>query len=307
MPKVRVPLRDRYRTSKAIFRESIALVRKERDLWLFPILASLVMLAMFTVMGLGAWLLVASGLSWSAWTGVILLAILLPVSYPFGVLTTMLNAALLFGLHERMARRKCTRRQAWARARAQLGPIARFSALTLLVSGALALVGQVLDKLRLVPYVGQALQVVGGLAWAVASFFVLPILVVQRERGALAALRGSAALARDQWGKATAGMVTIALVFLVPFFILLGVAMLLSVGGFALVIATGAGGAASFLLGTLPMLVVVLLYLLAGLPVQQAAHLAYQAGLYRYATTGKVPRGFSRSTVVDAWEPYRQA
>lgn len=306
--KVRIPLRERYRTSRAIFRESIAVVRKERDLWRFPILAGVVMLATFAMMGAAFWLAHLLGFGFgSGWSLPVLLVVILPLTYPFSVVMAMLNAALLFGLHERMARRKCTPAQAWARARGQLGPIARFNALALLVAGALAIVGQVLDKLRLVPYVGQALQVAGGFAWAVASFFVIPVLVVERETGALAALRSSAGIARSQWGKATAGLVTIGLVFLVPFFIALAIAMVLSMGGFVLWALSGVGGDAGVLLGMLPVLVVTVLFLLVAMPLQQAATTAYQAGLYRYAKTGKVPRGFTPATLVDAWEPYRQA
>lgn len=42
--KVRVPFRERYRVSRAIFRESWLMLRRERDLMVFPAAATGVML-----------------------------------------------------------------------------------------------------------------------------------------------------------------------------------------------------------------------------------------------------------------------
>src|SRR5687768_15219766 len=91
----RIPLRERYRTSRAIFRESLALVRKERDLWRFPAFAALAVLATFVLLGLATWGAFASGLPLRGWSMLALLPVVLLVSYPFTVLAALCNAALL--------------------------------------------------------------------------------------------------------------------------------------------------------------------------------------------------------------------
>jgi len=166
----------------------------------------------------------------------------------------------------------------------------------------LAVIGQVLDKLRLVPYLGQALQVAGMYAWALASFFVVPVLVVQREATAIGSLRQSVALASKQWGKATSGIVTIGLVAGALAVILLLVIFALGIP----LMASMAGDVAAWV-PLAAVFVPVFLVVAVLMAVQGAATTAYQAALYRYARSGKVPRGFTRASLVDPWDAYRMA
>lgn len=257
------------------------------------------MVVMFTV-GRDVWL----GLP--AYVMPFLFLILLPLLYPVMVLASLFNAALVFAAHERMNGRKGRKRAAWKRAVGQLGPIARFNLLAMLVAGILAIIGQLLDKLRLVPYIGQALNVVGSLAWAAASFFVIPILVVEREEKAFAALRSSAALARTQWGKTTAGVVTIALAVMVPLLVLV---LLFAAPMMVLPWIAFALDAPSLLDAIVPVMIVMAgLFVVAALVigmVSGAFGALYQTALYRYAKTGKVSGPYTKQTLVDAWAPYR--
>lgn len=304
MARVRVPFRQRYATSRAIFGQAWRLMRTQRDLWVFPILGLVALLAVmvpFLLLVLfrsEGWLLPAVH-ALGPWAPLAVF-VALPLFYPFAVLASLFNAALCFAAHERMEGRPGGKREAWRRALAQLGPIARFNLVAMLVSGALAFVGQILDKLRLVPYLGQAFQAVGAFAWATASYFVIPMLVVEGERSALGALRSSVAVARTQWGKATAGVVTLGLVLMVPmlvalFLVFMPVMLLLPLvlHGFSFFVVTGIV-AGAFILGTLT------LSMMAG-----AMGVLYQTALYRYARTGKVAGPFTGATLVDAWAPYR--
>jgi hypothetical protein len=301
---VRVPFRARYATSRAIFGQAWRLMRTQRDLWVFPILGLVAMLVAVVPLLLlaffrsGGWLRPAVHVL-GPWAPLAVFVVL-PLFYPFAVLASLFNAALCFAAHERMEGRPGGKREAWRRALAQLGPIARFNLVAMLVSGALAFVGQLLDKLRLVPYLGQAFQALGAFAWATASYFVIPVLVVEGERSALGALRSSVAVARTQWGKATAGVVTIGLVLMVPmlvatFAVLMPLTMLLPLWlhGLSFLVATGV------LVGTFLVLMMTMA-MLAG-----AMGVLYQTALYRYARTGKVAGPFTGATLVDAWAPYR--
>ena len=314
MARVKVPFRERYRTSRLIFRQSLQMMRRERDLWWFPAVATVVMLAVIVPLG---WLGFMAGTQWlgpafldlPAWAMPFLFLLLLPVMYPFMVLAGLLNAALQFAAHERMNGRPCTKRQAWRRALSCLGPIARFNLIAMLVTGILGVVGQLLDKLRIVPWLGQAVQAAGTFAWAVAAYFVIPVIVVERERSAIAALRASTALARSQWGKATAGIVTVGLFVLVPFLLLMVPAILAM-----LVVPLGlaAGWIPPDAFFTVMMVVLwsslglLMLGLMAVMLLSGMVGALYQVGLYAFARTGKVLAPYSTQTLADAWAPYRQ-
>jgi hypothetical protein len=300
--KVRVPFRRRYAMSRAIFGQSWRVLRSERDLWVFPLLGFasmlLVLVPVLLLALLGGWGWVAAFAGLGPALAPLAVLVLLPLFYPFAVLASLFNAALCFAAYERMEGRAGTKREAWRRAVSQLGPIARFNALAMLVSGLLSVVGQLLDKLRIVPYLGQAVQALGAFAWAAASYFVIPILVVERERSALDALRSSVGLARGQWGKATAGIVTVALAVLVP----LLAAMLLLVVPMMLLPFAGRAFLAAFtvLMGAF-VLAVFAVSVLSGTMGQ-----VYQVALYRYARSGIVSLPYTPETLVDAWEPYRE-
>ncbi|MEK6985617.1 MAG: DUF6159 family protein [Candidatus Thermoplasmatota archaeon] len=306
--KVKVPFRERWATSRAILSQSLTLLRKRRDLWVFPILASVTMMVAVAVPAgtftlWGRPLMEAWGIS-STLLPLVLFVVLLPILYPASLFASLLNAALCFAAHEEMGGKTITRAEAWKRARSAVGPLARFNLVALLVAGIFQVIGVLLDKLRIVPYIGAAVQTVGMMGWAVASFFVIPILVVEREASAMGALRASTDLARSQWGKATAGLVTIGLVLMVPI-LLLG---LILIGlTFPLMLLAVKGG--NVLAGLVPLFILLGVYLavvmlLSGLG--QAASVLYQTGLYRYARTGKVAKPYTTETLVDAWAPYRQ-
>lgn len=306
-----VPFGTRYRTSRQIFGQAWQLVRAERDLWRFPIAsgaAFIVMIAAFS----GVYPLLRFGLGLEPDVSPTLLPLLaIPVfmalSIPVTFLVTLFNAAYCFGLYERMDGRDCTPGQAWARARSHSGTLFRFTLLASLVGGVLALVGQLLDKLRIVPYVGQALQAVGTFAWAVAAFFVIPIVVVERETSAFGALRTSVGLARDTWGRSTAGMVTIGLALMVPMFIVM--AVLFAVAFPAMMLGVLFGGSSGFVLGMLVFLGAMgLMFLAMGvmMMLSMASNAAYQVALFRTTRTGNVPLPFTPETLVDAWTPYQK-
>jgi len=208
MAKSRVPFRQRYATSRAIFRQSWSMLRSERDLWVFPLLGTAAVLVMMAVLFVPLVLLVFldphGTLSlYRVVPGALrpfLFLLVFPLTYPFAVLASLFNAALCFAAHERMEGRRGLKMDAWRRAVAQLGPIARFNLLAMLVAGVLGIIGQLLDRLRIIPYIGQAVQTLGRLAWAVAAYFVIPVLVIEGERSAIGALRTSTGLAREQNG-----------------------------------------------------------------------------------------------------------
>jgi hypothetical protein len=124
--------------------------------------------------------------------------------------------------------------------------------------------------------IGQIASSLVGFAWGVATFLVVPVLVVEGV-GPIEAVKRSANLLKRTWGEQIVGNFGIGTVFALLFFLLIVV----GVGAIALTAATGNIG----LIVTMVLLVIAAIMLLA--MVNGALSGIYTAAVYRYATTGE--------------------
>jgi hypothetical protein len=127
---------------------------------------------------------------------------------------------------------------------------------------------------------GNILGFLGGLAWAVASFLVVPVLVAE-DLGPVAAVKRSGQLIKDTWGTSLRTTLRFGLIQLA----LLLVPMLVGVFG---VVVFASGSTAAMAIGALLVLAAVAGFL--GLAMVFAAIGSYaRALIYRYATGRPVP------------------
>jgi hypothetical protein len=113
-------------------------------------------------------------------------------------------------------------------------------------------------------------------AWAVMTYFVVPVLVVE-GLGPIAAIKRSSALMRQTWGETatgSAGLGALGFAAAVP-------GMIFIAAGIATATATGIIAAVFF--------GVAIVYLAAASLVMGTLGTIFRAGLYVYATTGKAP------------------
>jgi hypothetical protein len=139
-------------------------------------------------------------------------------------------------------------------------------------------------------------SLIGGLfefGWAAASYFVLPVLVVEGV-GPIGAFRRASALLRSNWGESLAGETRFGLLGLL--FGLQAVAIFFA--GLAIVLSSGAAALAG--LGPLLMTLGVI-YGVATLVVLQTLGTIFQAGVYLYASTGQVPPTFDPALVAGSF------
>ncbi|MGZ0712348.1 DUF6159 family protein (plasmid) [Coraliomargarita sp. W4R53] len=125
---------------------------------------------------------------------------------------------------------------------------------------------------------GDILSTLGGLAWRIGSYFVLPVILVERT-GPLASLKRSSQVLRATWG--SAGRTTLRYGFVLLPFMLVGIA-LLALGWHFIARDSDALGASLFGLG------VVVLVMVSGFVATITAYA--QVLLYRFAT-GVTPQG----------------
>ena len=129
-----------------------------------------------------------------------------------------------------------------------------------------------------------------GLTWNIATYLVVPVLVVE-DVGPVEAIKRSAALLRQSWGEQIAGHVGISAVFGL---VTLGV-MLAAV---PVIIAVAALKSLLLIIGAVLMLIVILMGL--GL-LSSALNGIYTAAVYRYATNGDPGEFFDANLVAQTF------
>jgi hypothetical protein len=127
---------------------------------------------------------------------------------------------------------------------------------------------------------GQLIQLIGGAAWSIASFFVLPILALE-GLGPFDALKKSLAVIRAHWGESIVGGAAVGLVTGLIALAGIGVAVLGVLTGLN---ATWAGG--------VPLIVIGLVLFFIGVTVGAVLRAVFTVVVYRYATENLVAEGF---------------
>jgi len=154
-----------------------------------------------------------------------------------------------------------------------------------------ATVGMILEMIaERVGFLGRILTRLVGLAWGLATFFIVPVLAFD-NLSPIEAVRRSAQLFRKTWGENVVAGVSIALIFMIPF-------------SFGLCLWFAARNSESLSPAALIAIgAVVLVYLLVVIAVMSATTLIYKVALYNYALSGRLHGGFSEEQFQSAWMP----
>lgn len=262
---------EKFSRSWELAKASAAVLRADKELVLFPILSSIATLLVLATFALPVTLtnLFADGFS--------PLAALIGFLFYFCQYTVIVffNSALVAAATIRMDGGDPTFSDGIRAARARLPAILGYAAIA-------ATVGLLLKWLKdsdnnvIVRLIGGGL----GVAWTLATFLVVPVLV-NRDIGPIDALKESVALFKRTWGENAIGNVGIGAAFgLLTFVVVLvGVAVCLLAAQASVELAIGL--AVAFVLAVLMLGVI-----------QAALSGIYSAALYRYATAHETPAGF---------------
>jgi hypothetical protein len=137
--------------------------------------------------------------------------------------------------------------------------------------------------------VGEIVASILGTAWSIMTFFVVPILVVEKV-GPFEAVGRSISLLKRTWGEALVGNMGLNFIM----FLLLIPVILLFVGGGALIFA-------GHLIPGIAVLIVAGIALLLHTAIGSALHTILLAALYQYAHDERIPEGFDRDVMVHAF------
>lgn len=114
---------------------------------------------------------------------------------------------------------------------------------------------------------GRLLAFVAGTAWAVVTFLVLPVIVIE-DLGPVESVKRSTALLRKSWGEGLAGHIGLGIINVAIFF------------GLLAIVVVSALASPVLLYGTVPL---ALLALLVAIVVMSALATVFQTALYRHA------------------------
>jgi len=127
-----------------------------------------------------------------------------------------------------------------------------------------------------------------GAGWAIATYFVVPVLVSEKI-GPLSAIKRSAAIIKKTWGEALVAEVGFGAFYAITGFIVMGCAF----AGFTLFESSPAISLLIFALGALYVLISTLVFTTLGS--------ILKAALYVYAVEGKIPQAFDDDLIKGAF------
>lgn len=260
---------DSWKLTKTAF----GLIREDRALLIFPLVAGLSILGVLGLLALGMfWLILpplASGTLSNAYAA-LGVALFLLAYFAMAFLSIYCTAALVGAATLKLNGQQPTAADGWRVARSRVGRLLAWAILSATVG---LLIQAISSRVRGVG--GVLIAGIGGASWAVVTYFIIPVIIYE-DQGAWRSLSRSGKLFISTFGRSIVSNVVVGLIIAAGLFagvvlvvvgaLLLGTSLYLGIGVIVLGLAIGA--------------VVVL--------VGSAAEGILRAALYRYATTGKI-------------------
>ncbi|MFA5589974.1 MAG: DUF6159 family protein [Lysobacteraceae bacterium] len=277
---------ERFSRSWNLIKASAAVLAKDKELLVFPLLSSiatLIVAAAFVLPALGLGALDGLGEDGAGLSiGVYVLAFLFYLVQYFVIF--FFNSALVGAAMIRLDGGDPTLRDGLRIATSRAPQILGYAAIA-------ATVGMILRAVQeRAGWIGRLVAGFLGVAWTVASFLVVPVLV-SRNIGPIDAVKESALLLKKTWGENLIGQGGVGLVFGLVMFALIIV-------GVAAIVGAAMTGSMVFT-GVVVALLIALL-VLTGL-VQAALTGIYSAALYRYASGEGDTEGFDAGLLEHAF------
>lgn len=276
---------NRFQRSFRLLSQSLAIIRSDRSLLWFPVLSAVfTVIAVAIVLVPAAVLLLPGATADSAHTWPMLVVAGL-AGYAATAVATYFNVALVSCAARSFHGEDTSAGEGMRAANARLGSILLWALIA-------SLVGMVIRAVEQRAGLGSIVARLLGAGWAIATYFVIPVLAFEQV-GPADAVRRSVATVRRSWGESLIGNVGLGIATFLLALPLVGVGLL----GAALVGASPAAGVG--LLVVAAGLGVVLLV------VSSAMGQIYKTAVYLYAETGEIA-GYSSELLEGAFRDKRQ-
>lgn len=254
---------------------SFEVLKRDKELLLFPLLSSICCLLVLASFVAPLWLT-------RAWEGAHLGPVYYVVLFAFYFsnyfVITFFNAAIVGSAVIRLSGGDPSVGDGLRTATSRLPQILAWAALAATVGLVLRVIEERSEK------VGRFVAGLMGAAWTLATFLVVPVLVVEKK-GPIDALKKSTSLLRKTWGD----QIVSGAGFGIIFFLLALPGIAVMIGGFALGVKAG-----------LVFLGLGVLYLIVLALVQSTLQTIFEAALYVYAEKGAAPSLFGNDLLAGA-------
>lgn len=261
----------KFATSWGLMKESLEVLKKDKEILLFPVLSAVFCIVAFLVMVFPL-VFTSQGGNWTIGHIVTL--------YLFFFVTNgiviFFNTATIFCARKRLQGADPTLGDGFRGAFSRIGPILAWALIS-------ATVGLILRWAREKSegVLGRIAVSLLGAAWEFVTFFVIPVYAFEKV-GPFAAIKRSASLIKKTWGENLITSFSIGFAMMILYLIAIPVVVI------AFLINPAAGLVAAGLGILYWVLLAVIGASLSGV---------FTAALYEYATKGKVPEGFSQDHI----------
>lgn len=275
---------------------SWAVLRANKQLMWFPVMAGISMVIVFILFFIPAAVLTGilsmitgaatSDGSGSEIFGYILMFLMYLVSYTVGI---FFNTALIGSALHYMDGDVPTVSSGLALARSKMGTILGYALIS-------ATVGVILNAIReRGNIIASIVSSLIGMAWNLATFLVVPILAVN-DISPIDAIKSSASLFKKTWGEQVVGNFGIGAVIG-----LLSVGVIIA-SGLLMAVLAATESAPLIFIGMAIMALSIITVIVIG----SAMDGVYKAALYRYAETGELPSDFDIDMIQNAFRPKKK-
>jgi hypothetical protein len=275
---------SRFARGWRLSKDSWAVLKADRSLLAFPIVGSITaLIAFLIVVAPGVGVAAAADTAWPV------IPFVLVALYVTTFVTIYCGVGLAAATAQVMDGQNATLRTGLAAARPHTGKIAKWALVQATVGLLLNLLQSLADSDNgILKLIGIILSLLVSVAWALASFFVIPLLAFE-DLGPGDALKRSVAIIKEHWGEGVVGSAAIGgLVFLIGF---LPAAVLI----FAGISIGGAGGIVLIAIGAVVLIVASV--------VGNTLNQVFRVALYRYVTGRGDAPGFAREDLERAFRP----
>src|SRR5499427_1891884 len=271
-----------------LVKQSFVILRSDKQLMLFPILSAISCLIVTAIIATSGTVLMMPSITTAAAAGErfqpnhspLFLVGMFTMYVANYFIIVFFNVALVGVANSRLMGGNWTFRDGIELAWARKGTILQWAFVA-------ATVGMILRTIEeRMGVIGRIIMRIIGVAWALACYFVVPVLAFE-DLTPIAAVKRSSKLFRDTWGEKVIGGFSFSLVSMVL--------MLPGIGLF--VVAIFLGGLKGLVIG----LALMILYFLMLSVMMSAVQGIFNAALYRYACFKQVPPAFDADLVKSAW------
>ncbi|MBI5930038.1 MAG: hypothetical protein HY862_12060 [Chloroflexi bacterium] len=274
---------QRFSRGLDLVKASVGVLRADKELLIFPIISAIAIFLVSIGFIIPSFLAGAIDKDGIGVAGYIVLFFYYLVVYTIGIFssTAIVGAAMM-----RLKGQDPTVQDGINIAKSHLGDIIGYAAIS-------AIVGMVLRAIEeRSGLIGDIVAGIIGAVWSIATFLVVPVMIVE-GLGPIEAIKRSASLLKQTWGEQIAGNFSIGIVFMLLFLVVLipGIILLMIAASISVVLAVLVG-------------IVLAMAIAALIAIQSAISGIFTAAVYLYATN-TVPSNpyFSQDVLQSAFVP----